>query len=266
MDVTGHYQIGVYRFNVAGAAVAGPNGERHLEDRVARTLALLCRHRGQIVTRQAILDEVWQGRSVSENSVAIVIAELRQALDDDARAPTHIVTVSKRGYRLNLQQTEVPAHQHPIPSAKRSRPGLAIGIALSAALAVTAAIAVLIAIEASPARPTLLIEPVRNDTGSAGYASLSNALDTLVLYRVVHGGAVTAIAANSQGPTVAAKYQMRLSSNLTLWNGLPTLAMTATDISTGRVRWSGVAVAPADRIAALTATKLDEFTKLEKAR
>ena len=84
------HHIGDWRFDVAGAALVGPTGERRLEHRAARTLELLCRRRGETVTHREILAEVWESRAVSRNSVAVVIADLRRLLGDDAGDPRHI--------------------------------------------------------------------------------------------------------------------------------------------------------------------------------
>ncbi len=70
-----------------------------LEERTAQALHILCRRSDEIVSRDDLISEIWQGRAVSENSVAIVISDLRKILGDDARAPKIIQTIPKRGYR-----------------------------------------------------------------------------------------------------------------------------------------------------------------------
>src|SRR2546430_2002138 len=95
--------IGDWRFHAGEDELRRPGERRKLEHRAARTLELLCGRRGEVVSREAILEAVWQGRAVSPNSVAIVISDLREALGDDARSPRHIETVAKRGYRLHAE-------------------------------------------------------------------------------------------------------------------------------------------------------------------
>jgi DNA-binding winged helix-turn-helix (wHTH) protein len=82
--------------------------ERLLGDGIAVALAptpfaVLCalvREPGALLTKNALLDEVWGHRFVSESVLKTVISHLRTALDDDARRPRCIETVSRRGYRF----------------------------------------------------------------------------------------------------------------------------------------------------------------------
>ena len=65
-------------------------------------LCLLVERRGQIVTREEILERVW-GKGVfvdSENSINTAVRKLRRALHDDPEAPRFVVTVPARGYRF----------------------------------------------------------------------------------------------------------------------------------------------------------------------
>ena len=65
--------------------------------------ALLCalaRQPGQLLTKTALLDEVWGHQYVSESVLKTAISDLRILLGDDARRPRFIETVSRRGYRF----------------------------------------------------------------------------------------------------------------------------------------------------------------------
>jgi DNA-binding winged helix-turn-helix (wHTH) protein/predicted ATPase len=65
-------------------------------------LCLLVERRGQLVTREEILDRVW-GKGVfvdSENSINTAVRKLRRALSDDPHAPRFVATVPARGYRF----------------------------------------------------------------------------------------------------------------------------------------------------------------------
>src|ERR1700731_899082 len=65
-------------------------------------LCLLVERRGQLVTREEILERVW-GKGVfidSENSINTAIRKVRQALCDNPEAPRFVVTVPARGYRF----------------------------------------------------------------------------------------------------------------------------------------------------------------------
>ena len=55
---------------------------------------------GTLVTKDELLNEVWPGIHVTENALAQAVSELREALADDASAPTYVKTVARRGYRF----------------------------------------------------------------------------------------------------------------------------------------------------------------------
>jgi len=63
-------------------------------------LCALVRQPGVLLTKNALLDEVWGHQFVSDSVLKTVISELRTLLDDDARRPRFIETVSRRGYRF----------------------------------------------------------------------------------------------------------------------------------------------------------------------
>ena len=63
-------------------------------------LCALVRQPGALLTKNALLDAVWGHQFVSESVLKTVISELRTTLDDDARQPRFIETVSRRGYRF----------------------------------------------------------------------------------------------------------------------------------------------------------------------
>lgn len=63
-------------------------------------LALMSRQ-GAVVSRQDLMRDVWgYDKSVMSRTVDAHIAELRRKLEPDPANPTHILTVWKRGYRL----------------------------------------------------------------------------------------------------------------------------------------------------------------------
>ena len=65
-------------------------------------LCLLVERRGQLVTREEILERVW-GKGVFvdiENSINTAIRKIRRALSDDSDTPRFVVTVPTRGYRF----------------------------------------------------------------------------------------------------------------------------------------------------------------------
>src|SRR5690348_9344455 len=65
-------------------------------------LALLIEQRGELVTRQQIVEKIW-GKGVfldTDNSINGAIRKIRQVLNDDSENPRFIQTVTGRGYRF----------------------------------------------------------------------------------------------------------------------------------------------------------------------
>jgi len=75
---------------------------RRLEPKAMDVLCALAARAGHTVSRDMLLSQVWRDRVVVDGVLARVIRALRATLEDDARQPRYIETVSKRGYRLLL--------------------------------------------------------------------------------------------------------------------------------------------------------------------
>jgi DNA-binding winged helix-turn-helix (wHTH) protein len=85
---------------------SAPLGGRALE-----VLAVLIEARGQLVTKDDLLDRVWPTTTVGENCLQFQVSALRKAMGADRDL---IKTVSGRGYRFVAEVTsEVPStHAH----------------------------------------------------------------------------------------------------------------------------------------------------------
>ena len=73
---------------------------RRLEPKVMDLLVELCRHPGQVLSKDDLLARVWRDAFVKEVALSRGISAIRRELGDDARAPRLIETIPKRGYRL----------------------------------------------------------------------------------------------------------------------------------------------------------------------
>src|SRR5450631_3443463 len=63
-------------------------------------LCALVRRPGSLLTKNALLDDVWGHQFVTDSVLKTAISEVRAALDDDPKQPRCIETVSRRGYRF----------------------------------------------------------------------------------------------------------------------------------------------------------------------
>ncbi len=76
------------------------NASVPVEPRAFRVLLVLLRNPQKVITKDELLNTVWDDVEVTDNSLTQSIVKLRQALGDDARSPRLIETVAKVGYRF----------------------------------------------------------------------------------------------------------------------------------------------------------------------
>lgn len=95
------------------------NGEVlvRLEPKAMAVLLCLVEHAGEVVSRRDLVDTVWATEFISDSTLTHTIADLRRALDDDARTPRFIETIPKRGYRLVAAAKDESRDE---PSGRRS--------------------------------------------------------------------------------------------------------------------------------------------------
>src|SRR5215470_13414077 len=86
-------------------------------------LFLLVERRGQLVTREEIIEKLW-GKDVfldTDNAINTAIRKIRQALKDDPEQPRFVQTVTGRGYRFigRLYESEGSAVPQPAPAEEK---------------------------------------------------------------------------------------------------------------------------------------------------
>jgi len=80
------------------------DGERvHLTPTEWRILEFLARHPGSLVTRQALLKDIWGTEQVTDTGyLRLYLSQLRKKLEPDPGRPAHLLTEAGMGYRLVL--------------------------------------------------------------------------------------------------------------------------------------------------------------------
>lgn len=77
------------------------DGQSHkIEPKAMTVLVCLAQKQGQVLSREELEEQAWQGMVVGYDSLASAIIKLRKAFGDDAKNPVIIETVPKKGYRL----------------------------------------------------------------------------------------------------------------------------------------------------------------------
>ena len=67
-----------------------------------RLFLVFVNHKGMILTRSMLLDEIWDaaGDFVNDNTLTVYIKRLREKIEKDPQNPEIILTVRGMGYRL----------------------------------------------------------------------------------------------------------------------------------------------------------------------
>jgi TolB-like protein len=102
-----------------------------IEPQVFSLLAYLIQNRNRVVTKDDLIDAVWQGRSISEAALSSRMSAARRAIGDNGDDQLLIRTLHKRGFRFVGKVTDEtvppelpsggpPAAAHPVRNAEAS--------------------------------------------------------------------------------------------------------------------------------------------------
>ena len=98
-------------------------GTISVEPQVFDLLSCLIERRGQMVTKEELLDTVWGDRFVSESALTTRIKSARRAVGDDGASQRIIRTVHGKGYEFVAPVVESDASLDHVPADDQRRPG-----------------------------------------------------------------------------------------------------------------------------------------------
>jgi TolB-like protein/DNA-binding winged helix-turn-helix (wHTH) protein len=162
--------VGDWRVDAARNQVSRADESAHLEPKAIEVLVYLARRAGLVVAREELLAAVWPGVIVGDDVLTQAVIKLRKALGDEARRPTYIETISKRGYRLVAPVSEPGRPATGPPASRTRRPRWPLVAVAGAALALAAAMLVpWPSRDQRPAdaasRPMIAVLPLSNASG-----------------------------------------------------------------------------------------------------
>jgi TolB-like protein/DNA-binding winged helix-turn-helix (wHTH) protein len=159
-------RIGDWCVDAESCQISRDEESARVEVRTMRLLLCLAQHAGEVVSSDDLLDQVWSGVTVTQDSVYQAVTSLRRLLGDDPRKPTYIATVPRLGYRLVAAVTPwtdsaTTAIAAPEP-VRRRRAGLAWAAAGALCLVIAAAFLTLGKVGNSNPSPTLAPRPQKS--------------------------------------------------------------------------------------------------------
>jgi DNA-binding winged helix-turn-helix (wHTH) protein/tetratricopeptide (TPR) repeat protein/TolB-like protein len=92
-----------------------------LPGRAFDVLLELVRHPGQLLTKEDLLNRVWEGSFVEESNLTVAVSTLRRALGETAQDRRFIHTVARRGYRF-IAEVEAVEAVAPVTPVVESKP------------------------------------------------------------------------------------------------------------------------------------------------
>jgi tetratricopeptide (TPR) repeat protein len=74
--------------------------QRYIRQQLLQLLVYLIEQRHRVVSKNDLIETIWEGTSVTDDALVQAIKELRRSLGDDPRQPRFIKTIPKIGYRF----------------------------------------------------------------------------------------------------------------------------------------------------------------------
>lgn len=116
-ELQGGFNLGEWEILPDEGVIRRGDIEVRPEPQTWRVLMLLANYDGKLVTKEILVEKVWDGRAVTDDPINRAIREVRKSLDDSAHDPTYVETLHKRGYRLL-----VPVELHNPPEPEVAQP------------------------------------------------------------------------------------------------------------------------------------------------
>ena len=157
------YRFGPFELDLARGELRADGEPRAVEPQVFALLALLVENRERLVSKDELIEKVWDGRIVSDAAIASRVKSARQALGDDGQAQRFIRTTHRKGFRF-------------VADVKFTRPADAPPVATTEATQSTHGAEAPAGPADLVARPSIAVLPFRRVGDAGDYAAIADAL------------------------------------------------------------------------------------------
>ena len=111
----GPFDLGGLRVRPAELAVTHDGERRELQPRAMQVLVALAKARPEVVSRDRLIEQCWEGRVVGDDAVNRIILSLRHLAQEFTPAPFSIETVPRVGHRLIVDEKPASKGTRRIP-------------------------------------------------------------------------------------------------------------------------------------------------------
>ncbi len=229
---------------------------RTLGSKVMAVLVCLARRSGEVVPREELLEQVWEGAFTTDEALATVVYELRKTLDDDARSPRYVETIRGRGYRLIAPVSplaEAPTVE-PEPDVRRWAKRMALPAVTGLAAVALAVAALLPAIRPapvetpvlSPATPveprairSLAVRPLTSFTEECRQDFFAGGLTEMLIADLVYLGPLDIIPTPEVGGSIDPQADAILEGSVLRSGDRLWISIQLVDGAGGQILWGG---------------------------
>ena len=157
------YRFDHFELDLAAVELRAGGEAVRLEPQVFALLALLVANGERLVSKEEIVEMVWEGRPVSDAAIASRVKSARQALGDDGNSQKFIKTIHRQGYRF-------------VGTARAARSGAALNVDEPSSDSEAKSLAGLVQGLERVSRPSIAVLPFRFVGTDARHAALTTAL------------------------------------------------------------------------------------------
>jgi len=93
-----------------------------VEPRIMNLLILLASGKGEVFSREYLIEKIWGNTFVGEEGLTQAVSRLRKILNDSAKDSQIIQTIPKKGYRLTAEIEETSRENSVFKTAKSKKP------------------------------------------------------------------------------------------------------------------------------------------------
>jgi TolB-like protein len=138
--VSGDFRMGAWLVRPSLNTISRNGTDIQVEPKMMEVLVCLASRPGESISKETIIKTVWPDTFVSDDALIRCVSELRRVFGDDARAPSVIQTIPKRGYRLmaSVAARSIPSNEvstlgyglaaevETLPQRRKARESLAV--------------------------------------------------------------------------------------------------------------------------------------------